>query len=65
MPLKRGNTREFLCGNGTVLSPKVDEKKTLTNFVLKGQRVNILRKLCLEKQSILTRKSVCLVDGSL
>ena len=43
MPLKRGNTREFLCGNGTVLRPKVDEKKTLTNFFLKGQRVNILR----------------------
>lgn len=53
MPLKRGNTREFLCGDGTVLSPKVDEKKMSRNFFLKGQRVNILRKLCLEKQSIL------------
>ena len=65
MPLGRGNTGEFLCGDGTVLSPKGDEKRMSTSFFLKGQRVNILRKLCLENQSILARKSVCLVDGSL
>lgn len=55
MPLERGDTREFLCENGTVLSPKLDKKQRSTNFFLKGHSINILRKLCLEKQSILAR----------